>query len=108
MPVGSDGAVTDPAALAEIAASSAFADARRGSSATIAASSALAEPITVSVVPPGALYGVQGRKGCVVNGSGARPVEIIGSELGQSFVRFRAGEPPSGVVLSPERPPACK
>lgn len=47
----------------------------------------LAQPIDVQVVPASALFDVQGQQGCVSAQGKSIRVEIIGSELGQSFIQ---------------------
>lgn len=107
-PVDSSGAVTSAEGLSGIAASASYAEVLRSSATSITASYALAEPVAVSVVPPGALYRLDGRSACVLPADGRpRAVEVIGSELGQSFVTFASGSAPARIQLSPEGAPAC-
>lgn len=82
-----DGAVIDPSSLAAVASSTAFeqADVTTGV-AQLNGTWRLAEPVTVWVVPPGAIVGLRGAEGCVSSGGVTHPVRVVGSELGQSFV----------------------
>jgi hypothetical protein len=80
----------------------------RAEATTLSAAFVLAAPITVSVVPPAALYALDGEHGCVTSGDEPLAVRIVGSELGQSFVVFDAADPPRTVDLSPRRGASCR
>jgi hypothetical protein len=99
-------AVTSAEGLATLMGSASFAQAISASQSTLTGSYLLAQPLRVSVVPPGALYNLSGDQGCVLAQGTPRAVTVVGSELGQSFVVF-PDEPPSSVVLSPQDPPSC-
>lgn len=91
IPVPGSRTITDEEALAKIAQSSQFVDAATDGDAMSVQFSAkwkLAKPVTVSVVPPSALVGLTGGTGCVVVDGQVQKVNVVGSELGQSFVVF--------------------
>ena len=107
VPVGEDGAVTDPAALALLAESPEFAEADLSASLpTISASWELASPVPVTVVPPSAVYGVSGARGCVAEAEGATAVTVIASQLGRTLVTAerQLGE----VLVHPEGAAPCR
>lgn len=68
----------------------------------------LSEAATASVVPAGALYGSTGSQACVLTAAGARKVQVLGSELGQTFVSFAEGTPPDTVQARPKDAPSCQ
>lgn len=86
--IDADGAVSDPEALAVIAASPGYRQALLLDSAnpSLTVSWLLAEPLPVEVVPPSAVFGITAGQGCVALGDEVRPVSVVGSELGQTFV----------------------
>jgi peptidoglycan hydrolase-like protein with peptidoglycan-binding domain len=109
VPVGPDGTVTDAASLAGLAATPALRAPRKSEeAATIAAMYRLAEPVSVSAVPPSAVYAVADAKGCVLSAKGSVPVVVVGSQLGETFVRTEAGEPLGIVEVSPAKRPPCR
>ncbi|RUR01106.1 peptidoglycan-binding domain-containing protein [Labedella endophytica] len=108
LPLTSDGIVTDTAALATLTSSSSLREAVLGEATSFTASMELAEPVDISVVPPSAVVAIDGATGCVVAGDVARPVDIVGSQLGQTLVRFTddAAAPPS-VAVQPAESTTC-
>jgi biotin carboxyl carrier protein len=73
----------------------------------------LKEPISVSVVTPSAIITNTNQKSCVVSGSIIYNIEIVGSELGRSFIYFTSSNqedfvPPSEVDFKPDRGTVCK
>ncbi|PYY33159.1 peptidoglycan-binding protein [Curtobacterium sp. MCBD17_030] len=92
--VDDNGVVTDPDALTQIGALPEYAAtvASADGVPTLLASWVLAEPLEVRVVPPSALWDVRDHHACVqpVPGDPVR-VEVVGSELGQSFIRVDPG-----------------
>lgn len=102
-----DGRITASDAIAKITTSSAFAEAVRDKALTFSASWVLQDPLSVWVIPPSALYNIEGQKGCVALGKEPFAVTVIGSELGQSFVTFDAKRPPSNVDISSKQQPPC-
>lgn len=108
VPIESDGRVTSAEALAAIAATPTYAQAVKGGSTTLTASLALANPVTVSVVPPGALYDLDGEAACVSENGIARAVQVLGSELGQSFVNVEEGAAPETIDLDPAGALPCR
>jgi peptidoglycan hydrolase-like protein with peptidoglycan-binding domain len=85
--VDDQGAIADPAALHELGRSSEFA-------AWVAADDGtdfivdleLASPVTVTTVPPAAVFGLDGSTGCISSAGHTVVVEVVGSGLGQSYV----------------------
>lgn len=108
VPVDEEGAVTDTELLAQVAASSAFAQAVQSKATTLSAGWALKKPLKVFVVPPSALYALDGQTGCVLSGERPFQVDVVGSELGQSFVTFGKSTPPKTVTPQPENAPSCR
>jgi hypothetical protein len=106
--VDADGAIRDPKALAVIAASSGYAEARRDSATAMTADAELAKPLTAAAVPPSALYAVDGSTACVVADRTPRAVTIVGSELGASLVTFDAGAAPDAVDTDPRGARPCR
>lgn len=85
--VGSDGVSTDPQLLEALLqapeAASVIAD---PSSTTLPARIQLATPIVALKVPPAAVFGVDGDRGCIQSAGAVHPVTVIGSSLGNSLV----------------------
>jgi hypothetical protein len=98
-PVGEDGLVDDPAFLAEYAETGAFADFLDDPAGSLTAAVRLAEPLEVVAVPPSALYGLDGGEGCVVDESGPLRVQVVASQLGETFVS--GAQLPKRVVVDP-------
>jgi len=100
-----EGMVTDPADLSRLAATREYAASRGQETPTISARWSLAEPVRVSVVPPGALVDLRDGTACLhpvdTSGTALPPVlvDVVGSQLGQSFV-----VPPDGVSVSSVTP----
>lgn len=67
----------------------------------------LADPITVSVVPPSAVYDVQGTDGCVSSKGVGYHVHILGSQLGETLINFAEGQTPKHVDTPANRSPSC-
>lgn len=107
-PVEADGRVVAPEALTAIAGSQMFAATIKAGTSSLTASLALAAPVEVSVVPPGALYNLDGDLGCVSSGGSARAVKVLGSELGQTFVTFDDGAALASVDLTPSGAKPCR
>lgn len=108
VPVDAAGRVTDPDALAVIAASSSYAEAVIGKSDSVKGSYTLAQPVGVSVVPPGSLFDIDGDAACVADGGRAFAVRIVASELGRSFVTFDSANPPAEVDMTPDDSLSCR
>lgn len=109
--VDDGGVVTSTASLAAIAALPEYAAtvASADGVPTISATWALRRPRTVQVLPPSALYAIQGATACVQPTTGAPvTVEVLGSELGQSFVRPRDGGALDRVRAVPDRGRPCR
>jgi hypothetical protein len=109
IPIGPDGAVTDPAALALLADSPEFAEVDRSTTPpTMSATVVLATPRSVTVVPPSAVYSVSGDRGCVTGPAGSTPVTIVASQLGRTLVEPAQGQPLGDVLVHPESGAACR
>lgn len=68
---------------------------------------ALADPVAVSIVPPNAVYRIEGAEGCVSFGRAAYRVHLVGSQLGQSLVTFSGSPTPSRVDVPPRSDKPC-
>lgn len=113
-PIGSDGVVNEAAALEAIAGAPEYATAVASSDApSTTATWRLADPIEVAVVPPTALWDVRGGSACIrsvddVGHREDRRVEVVGSQLGQSFVRTSGGKAVRSVVARPTTNASCR
>ncbi|TDP92412.1 putative peptidoglycan binding protein [Leucobacter luti] len=114
-PLGEDGSINDPDALQKLGSLNSISqlrDSRKdevtGQEATTAKGTIrLATAETVSVVPPGAVFGAEAESACVSAGETIFPITIVGSELGQTFVRFK-GDPPVEVNPNPAKGLKCE
>lgn len=112
-PVDEGGVVTDPAFLEAVRGSVEFAGWQRAEgSEPLTLQYVLAAPLEVSVVPPGALFALDGPTGCVRADGAAHPVTVVASSLGQSLVTFDgldAATAPTEVELtSQEEGQSCR
>lgn len=108
--VGDDGAVSTPAALAAVAALPEYAAtvASTDGVPTMPATWSLRHPRTVQVLPPTALFAVERGRACVQPVRGAPVgVEVLGSELGQAFVRPLGGATLDSVRAAPDPRRSC-
>ncbi|WP_082822942.1 peptidoglycan-binding domain-containing protein [Microbacterium sp. T32] len=95
-----DGVVDDPEQVSDIQSAPTFAATLAAIESTpLTAQSALATPVQVVSLPPAALFDVSGSAACVEGPVGAVPVEIVGTGMGATLVRFPGGSTPSEVVL---------
>ncbi|MCS4277847.1 hypothetical protein M2390_003062 [Mycetocola sp. BIGb0189] len=111
-PIDEDtGAVTDPEAQAAIIAGervSAEHSTEAGATRTLGARYILVEPVTAWVTAPSALYNIEGAAACVAAGRQTYRVSLLGSQLGQTFIRFAEGfTPPAALDLNPNAARAC-
>lgn len=119
-PVDADGTISDPASVAALsdAAQRSINDSSSGGSTSeddnsqsvkkVSGQIALATPRTTSAVPPSAIVGIDGNRGCVVSGGRAVHVSIVGSQLGQTFVDFAStAAEPRTVEASPSASTPC-
>ncbi len=109
--VDDGGVVRSAASLAAIAALPEYAATVASSDGVpvISATWSLRQPRTVQVLPPTALYDLRGATACVQPTRGAPVhVEVLGSELGQSFVRVRNGASLDRVRALPDRRRPCR
>ena len=113
LPVDEQGAITDPAALTALAGTPSYANARatRDDGQTdgmISGRLHLAEPVTVAILPPGAIATEDGATGCVATADGeALPVSIVGSQLGQTYVVFSDDATPDEIGLDAPDGASC-
>jgi len=101
-PVGEDGAVTDLAFLAAVAASPDYAravQAAEGAAPQVTLGSALTTPLDAAVVPAGALFRVSGTSGCISSKGDGLPVTVVSSRLGSTYVVIDDGSAPTMVDL---------
>jgi hypothetical protein len=82
-------------------------DSPDSNSKPIEAEMILAVPIAVSVVPPGAVYNVQGSHGCVSSKGVRYRIQILGSQLGETLVNFVKGQAPTHVDTPPKHTASC-
>ncbi|WP_285115013.1 peptidoglycan-binding protein [Leifsonia sp. fls2-241-R2A-40a] len=68
---------------------------------------ALAAPIQVASVTPSAVFGLDGQEGCLLSGNRIVPVTVVGSALGQTFVRFKVAKVPDVINLDPDSHRRC-
>ncbi len=114
--VDPSGTIRDPGGLAALAAAGSGPSADSGGADTAAGGAQglgrisgrliLAEPVAVSIVPPGAVDGLSGSHGCVHSGTRSYPVRILGSRLGQTMVTFE-GPAPKRVALGHRTETPC-
>lgn len=93
-----DGNVTDPAALAKVASTTAFSDFQRaGGQTPLAGTWRLTQPLPAWKVPAAAVTG-RGEEACVSIAGHPTRVAVVGSTLGQTLVR---ADQPLGAVDYP-------
>ncbi|MGV8883494.1 MAG: hypothetical protein ACOH19_15200 [Rhodoglobus sp.] len=108
LPVGELGQVTDPTALASLSTTPEYREAtQQEGPMTLRSTISLRNPAAIFVLPPASIYEIEGDQGCVAHGSETFAVQIVGSQLGQSFVTFESGQAPDMVELNPKSTPAC-
>ncbi|MFJ4295034.1 peptidoglycan-binding protein [Curtobacterium sp. NPDC089689] len=111
VPVDEGGVVSSGSSLAAISALPEYAATVASSDGEpmIAATWSLRRPRTVQVVPPTALFAIDGANACVQRTDG-RPVrvEVLGSELGQSFVQPRDGTRLDRLRALPDQERPCR
>jgi peptidoglycan hydrolase-like protein with peptidoglycan-binding domain len=108
LPLGADGAVTDPTALATLTSSTSLREAVAAEGTSFTASLELDEPVDIAVVPPSAVVSIHGVSACVVADGTALPVTVVGSQLGQTLVQFHHGTTsPETVAVQPAESTTC-
>jgi peptidoglycan hydrolase-like protein with peptidoglycan-binding domain len=86
-PLGRDGTATDPAFLKRVADTREYRMVEAADEdPELTAGIALKSPLRTLKVPPGALFAVEGDRGCIQSGPTAYPVTIVGSRLGATLV----------------------
>jgi hypothetical protein len=122
VPVQDDGTVADADGLRALASTSAYATAVSGEDGerTLGARWSLTEPVDVSVVAPTALWDLHDGTACVQavepddgtggHEQGRRPVlvDVLGSQLGQSFVRTPDAVDLRAVAPRPDTSSSCR
>ncbi|MDP9736914.1 peptidoglycan-binding domain-containing protein [Curtobacterium sp. 260] len=111
VPVDERGLVSDPAALEALRTQPEYAAvlASTDGAPSVPATWTLAEPLRVLVVPPSSLWDIRDGSACVRPVPGAPTlVEVVGSELGQSFVRLPSGERLTRVRSEPDGERPCR
>lgn len=103
--VSADGVVTDLAALAQ---TSSYQQASHGQLGALSASYVLAEPVDALVVPPAALYQFDGTAACLASEPAPVAVQVVGSELGRSFVVAEGETTPETALLTPNEDASCR
>jgi hypothetical protein len=106
VPVEEGGLVQDRPYLGDYAKTRGFQEFLEDRSKSLEVTARLAEPIEVAAVPPSSLYDLKDGYGCVADESGPLKVQVVASQLGETFV---SGEKlPSRVLLDPkEAGPPC-
>lgn len=107
IPVDEQGRIVAYEALQLLASTPTYSAAVRAGESVISGALVLAEPVDVAVVPPGAIFGVDGNEACVAVDGEPRSVTLWGSELGQSFVSFDGDTPPH-ISMNPEGLNRCR
>lgn len=70
---------------------------------------ALDTPVRVASIPPGALFDLEGERGCVASSDGnALGVQVVASELGQALVSFEGAEPPALIAAVAPQGLSCR
>lgn len=111
VPIDAAGVVSSPTALAAITALPEYAAtvASADGTPTVAATWTLSRPRTVQVVPPTALWNLEGDRACLQPTTGrSLRVEVLGSELGQSFVRVPGGRTLDRIRAAPDQTSSCR
>lgn len=116
VPIGEDGAVSDPEALDVLAMTPAVRKALAstheegdpGASANpLSAKLSLISPVMVGAIPPTAIYSISNNRGCVTSSGASYPVSIAGSQLGQTYVIFDSPSVVKNVELSKKAQLPC-
>lgn len=88
--VDASGEVSDPEAITAILDSPQYAAAKEtnkeSEEAALQVEWRLRESTRVTVVPPGALFGLSGSVGCIAHEGAVIPVRVLGSQLGQTYI----------------------
>lgn len=115
--VDTAGVMSDLAALSAVSASPTYLASRAANTAAAESEQGLQEPkvslrlqnpLQVGSVPPSAIFQLDDPYGCVSDGTTGIPVQILGSELGQTFVHFMGEVFPESVELVPANTTACR
>ncbi|KIP53598.1 hypothetical protein SD72_02825 [Leucobacter komagatae] len=109
LPIDDEGRITSTDALAELITTPTYTNyvSSEGES-VMSGIYSLAEPISVIPVPPSAIYGWADGQGCIIADGQAVPVDVVGSQLGRSFITVEAGADPSTVRTVPDEETPCR
>lgn len=109
VPVDENAAVTEPAALAQLATEPAIIAKVATPVVELSGVYRLVTPLTVYRVPPSVLVEVQDTAACLIGADGkGYPVTIVSSSLGSTAVTFAAeSTPPDKAALDPEASISC-
>jgi pyruvate/2-oxoglutarate dehydrogenase complex dihydrolipoamide acyltransferase (E2) component len=123
IPVSAGGEINTPENLLKIATSAAYGQFLRAnsfsgqstSSSQAAADAkamqvnlALKTPTSMTVVPPGAIIANPSSSSCVFSEGKTYNLDIIGSELGRTYVKFKSGEQPQNAKYHPDQDIKCQ
>jgi peptidoglycan hydrolase-like protein with peptidoglycan-binding domain len=131
VPIAAGGVVTDSASLAKIASTDAYAqyvassasgtpavttddpnasgdESSTAPAAGVSAKLVLTHTMEIGVVPPSAVYSISANKGCVLGPQRAYAVSVVGSQLGQTYVRFTGNQVPARVLITPKKTSPCR
>jgi len=98
-PISPDGLIDDPAFLARYTKTRSYFAFLEDPTSTLTVTTRLSEPLSVAAVPPSSLYDLVEGRGCVVDDAGPLLVEVVASQLGETFV---TGERlPTRVLVDP-------
>lgn len=90
VPVDEDGNITDQQAVAAVLTSSQYVTAKENAKDTSTVSFQvewrLAAATEVTVIPPGALFGLSGDHGCVAHNGMPVKVQVVTSQVGQTYI----------------------
>ncbi|WP_147303276.1 hypothetical protein [Microbacterium bovistercoris] len=110
LPVTDKLTLADPKDASDLLSTASYRAAAQSASApgipvTLTAVLALAEPVTVSVLPPAAVRAESLTAGCIASDQGVVPVTIVASDLGRTLVVFDPSTrtPASTASLTPPR-----
>ncbi|MBF4461798.1 MULTISPECIES: peptidoglycan-binding domain-containing protein [unclassified Rathayibacter] len=122
--VDESGRIVSSEEIATLRASPTFAQASQGSDVSGAAGSAqpeasgggvvidasleLASPLETWAVPPGAVFALNNARGCVSSNGESLVVDVVGSELGKTYVLFPNSEVPQSVDVLADPPSTCQ
>jgi len=105
-PVDNDGRITDPVFL-DAVVESGWLNPELGLS-SVDLDFALATPLSVTVVPASALFGLSGDSGCILVDGTSQRVQVVASRLGRTMLNLDATVPAPSVVGLPSPGQICQ